>query len=677
MADNLGYTTLTHYIPIEVFLALIRDDIKKLIHTYGHKNCGLRHEELCEEIKKVIPEKRKIVFKIMDAPGRKKWSNDWNSIKNEFFNKLFENEGFTNMCYPYKKLGNESLYQLKSKHIDFCKKKDVWRAAVEKNNEYNECVIYNSWIIAETKKLTLEFLRNVKISNLQTVKKYFSTKTQPEGYDPRDTYSKSKLDCTKYNPPTSSHSQKPTTTRPPNSLRPPTAHDVKHESQRKGGSSLPGRDGGIEITKNHVKKHPQAEHSASNSQTYSLTNTKVDGTPNIQHTDLKPKGPGTSVNKDDKKKESTPIQGQAPANNPSTTQAEAPPLPSKDTSPTSAIQIVPAPTATTSSFSTLTTVKNTTYSQTPVTSPSLTITSDSSLNSGSPLPSNLLPPVAETKSQDRSPQFSTTSDTHATTHPNQSVPSTTPADSSLPQPQAPVLTAPPAVTTAKESGTPSSSSASTITTTVTTTTESPTTVTISTMSTTQHPISSLNQTPGINGSQEPPPLQVASEPKATAPNKELKQTVIQAPTSLSGTDTKGVLVPIKPEHKDTRLKSGAQLTNDTSQTLGQKPDKDVVSAEDKLQRTIDHTDSVHSISPDQIGTRNGNDQLTHRVNAHPGKIPDVKSGKDLNSNPVTQKGKNDNPNFIPEEIPSLTHIIPTLLVILAIFTLLYQLYKVK
>ncbi|SBS92745.1 STP1 protein, partial [Plasmodium ovale curtisi] len=90
---------------------------------------------------------------------------------------------------------------------------------------------------------------------------------------------------------------------------------------------------------------------------------------------------------------------------------------------------------------------------------------------------------------------------------------------------------------------------------------------------------------------------------------------------------------------------------------------------------VGQADPKHNTSPVQIGTTNDNDKLTHRVNTDPSKIPNVKLGKDLTNNLITQKGKNDNPNIISEGIPPLMHIIPTLLVILATLTLLFQLYK--
>ncbi|SBT59332.1 hypothetical protein POVWA2_094860 [Plasmodium ovale wallikeri] len=98
MADDSEITTLTHYIPIDVFLGMIEGNIKKLIHTYGHTNCGLRQEELCEKIKKIISEHKNIIFEHMDTRSKKKWSKEWDSQRSKYFSRLYQEEGFINMC---------------------------------------------------------------------------------------------------------------------------------------------------------------------------------------------------------------------------------------------------------------------------------------------------------------------------------------------------------------------------------------------------------------------------------------------------------------------------------------------------------------------------------------------------------------------------------------------------
>ncbi|SBT52130.1 STP1 protein [Plasmodium ovale wallikeri] len=695
MVDSLGYTTHTRDVHIGVFLDILRGDIKKLIHTYGHKNCGLMHEELCEKISKIIYEKKTLVLSHTDERGKQKLNSEWRSQRNEFFNKLFKNEGFINVCYPLKEKGNQNLQKLKSKHIQFCKDKDERRSAVEAKPEYSVCKQYNMWIDTQRTSFTLEYLENVKKFKSQTVNKYFSTKEHPGGHDPRGTYHRSKLDCEIYNPNSKRYQKELVEKTPPISIYSPTSPTVKQESQGKGGSSKTDGDSTSIKTKAKENIPPKSKSHTPDSQIPSSSKTQRDGTSTVHDTPVKTENPGSPLNKEGEKKEATSIKSEPPTNDPPITRDEAPtqvgipPPPLKDAIPTPPIQIVHAPTATTSLSSTLTTVKNKTSSQTPVTSPSLTITSDSSANPGSPLPSNPHPPAADAKGLDRAPQSSTSSDTLPTTHPNQSVLSTAPADSSLLQPQVPVLIVPPAVTTAEGPGTFISSSTSTTTTTVTTTTTTaaPASVTTSTISTKQESIPSTKQAPSESNSQEPPLLQVASEPKATEPNK-----VTPTPTLLSGSDTGGVSVPTQTatddkgkqtslssettsKPKDIRNEPVSKLSNIITQPSGQKPDKGVVVTEDKLHRTVDQNDPKHNTSPFQIKNNRDHNHLTPHVNADTGKIPGVRPGRDLNSNSFTKKGKNDNPKIIPESIPPLMDIIPTFLVILAILTLLYQLYK--
>ncbi|SBT53894.1 STP1 protein [Plasmodium ovale wallikeri] len=686
MSHNSGFTTLTHYITIDAFLRMTKSDIQKLIREYGHKNCGLRHEELCKELKTFINQRKTPLLRVMNEDGKKEWNSEWSKKRNEFFNRLFEEEGFANMCYPPVKIGNPSLYQLKSKHIQFCKKRDPWKATVEKKNEFDECVKYNQWIMSETKKLTLEFLQNVQNSNFPTVKKYFSTKEHPGGHDPRDTYRKSKLDCTKYNPLPGSHPQIPVAKPPTISLPSPAPPTVGQKSQKKTGSSATDKDRGSPKTKPEENIPPKSKPHIPDSQTSSPSKIQTGDTSTVQDTHVKTEAPGSPVNRSDKKKESILAQGQPPINSPPSAQAEAPPqtrsppLPPKVTSPTPATHSVPEATATTG--------RNTTLIQTPFTSPSLTITSNSSLNSGSPLPSNPLPPATDNKGQDRTIQPSTTSETLTTTHPNQSVPSTTSADSSLPQPQLPAMNTLPNVTSAQGPGTPATASAST----VTITTAAPVTATITTTYTIQNPISSSNEAPGTNESQKPPPPQDASEPKATAPNTELKQTVIQAPAPLSVSDNGGISISSQPvridDNKQTTLSSasspktkesiekpGVHLSNSVTPHSEYTPIGSIEIQDVKHQKTVSQADPKKNNTPLQMRTNIDQDYLAPSVNANTNNIPGVRPGRDLNSNPFTKKGKNYKPNIIPESIPPLMHIIPTIFVILATITLIYQLYK--
>ncbi|SBT57292.1 STP1 protein [Plasmodium ovale wallikeri] len=277
MVDSLGYTTHLRNIDINVFLTFIQGDIKNLIRTHGYKNCGLSYEDVCDKIKEIIPQKKKIIFEHMNKYGRDKLNSDWSSKKNGFLNKLFEDEGFINMCFSKKYKNDPSLNQLLSKHIEFCKKRDKWKAVLEKKSEYSECMNYNSWIESERKSFTLEYLRNVRIFKSQAVNRMFSTKDHPVGHDPSGTYLRSKLDCEIYNPTSERYQQIPVTKAPQNSQHTPTPHDVRQESQGKSVISLPD-EGEIDEKKSHVKEPPKSEPPPSDPLTSSITKTEVDGT---------------------------------------------------------------------------------------------------------------------------------------------------------------------------------------------------------------------------------------------------------------------------------------------------------------------------------------------------------------------------------------------------------------
>ncbi|SBT55809.1 STP1 protein [Plasmodium ovale wallikeri] len=293
MGDDSGYTTLTRYISVDFFKAMIENDIKKLIHTYGHKNCGLRQEELCDKIKKIIPEKKKIIFKHMDEPSIQKWDSEWRRKRSKYFNKLYDEEGFINMCFPSKyPRKNEILNQLLSRHIKFCKEKDVKREAVEKSFDFNACREYDSWIETEKASFTREYLRNVSDFKRPNVHKYFSTKEHPEGHDPLLTYRKSKLDCDIYNPTSKKYHKKPVEQAPPNSVHLPTAPVVTQESQGKRVISVPIEKSKIEIIKPDVIQLPQSE-PPPDSLTFSITMTKVDGTPSDKQSSTVPENTPT------------------------------------------------------------------------------------------------------------------------------------------------------------------------------------------------------------------------------------------------------------------------------------------------------------------------------------------------------------------------------------------------
>ncbi|SBT56818.1 STP1 protein [Plasmodium ovale wallikeri] len=331
MANNTGYTTQTRNIDVSVFITFIQGDIKNLIRKYGHKNCGLKHEELCKEIKNFITEKKTLILSLQDKGGKEKWNREWSNRKKEFYNKLFQEEGFTYMCDSKNKNNNPSINQLLSKHIDFCKKKDEWRASVVKNPKYSECVQYNSWIDTQRQSFTNEYLVNVKAFKRETVQSYFITKKHPKGYNPLTTYHGIKLDCEIYNPESRSYQPKPVENTPTIRLHPPAAPDLDQKSQGKGGKSIPGGERGTEKEKSDAKILPKTEPAASDSLISPLSKTKIHGTPNGKRIDLNAKGTDSPVNAQGPTGQSTEVTD-TKAPSPQKLPESQPPISSKDSS---------------------------------------------------------------------------------------------------------------------------------------------------------------------------------------------------------------------------------------------------------------------------------------------------------------------------------------------------------
>ncbi|SBT51776.1 surface-associated interspersed protein 1.2 (SURFIN 1.2), pseudogene (SURF1.2) [Plasmodium ovale wallikeri] len=161
MAGDSGYSIHTRDIPIEVFLAFIQDDIKNVIRTHGHKNCGLSYEDVCKQIQNIITTKKTHISEFLDDHGRGKLNSEWRKKKNGFLKKLFKEEGFIYTCDSNKNANNPSLNQLLSKHIQFCKEKDERLSDLGKNPEYDACRQYNIWINGKTTSFTRESFHSV------------------------------------------------------------------------------------------------------------------------------------------------------------------------------------------------------------------------------------------------------------------------------------------------------------------------------------------------------------------------------------------------------------------------------------------------------------------------------------------------------------------------------------
>ncbi|SBT59402.1 STP1 protein [Plasmodium ovale wallikeri] len=665
-------------------ISIIRDFKKKTEN-------GIDYKSLCEKISKYVNSRKQCVRQELKEKGKNLITNEWKTVITSLL-VTFNKYEINSLCY----FENDNEVSKKKEVLNI---HNVFRKfCIEKKNrlrnsshmDFEECDKFLSWI--SEKKMELQG-HDPGYKNIEEYQKYFNIhdncnypwllKDIPDITCQRITRIRAREQNGKGKPLGDVSPLSPVLTKDRVQINKKESPSRTQPSSKKKGDPMSNKtpEKGSEKAPKQITSSPNTDvNHQSNSSSVILQGDHVH--PN--------KGGGakkevTSMHPQQSTDSTPSVQTEPIQKDKTLLHSHASPSPPEDINLPPAIQHPPSPTATTSSSSSLSPVNDTTSSQTIATPSSLTITSDSSANSGSLLTSNVLPPVADTKDQDTAPQSSITSGTLASTHPNQSVPSTMPSDSSLPQ--APVPTAPAVVTTAKEPGKFIPSSANTIK----TTTAATDSVTIST-STTKAPIPPTEQVPSVSDSQEPPPPSASEEPKATVPITDPHQTVAPTPTPVSGSDNGGVSVPTQPvtidNNQQATLSSAPSLKiKDLIKLPGVQSENSITPLSEytasgnedmkssKIQKTVGQTDIKHNIPSVQMGTNNDHDQLIHLVSVDPGKIPDIKLGKDHNNNPVTHKGKNDKPNIIPEGIPPLTHIIPSLLVILATITLLFQLYK--
>ncbi|SBT57155.1 STP1 protein [Plasmodium ovale wallikeri] len=694
MAGDSDITTLTRYIPIYVFTGAITNDIKNLISKYGHKNCGLMHKELCEEIKKIINTKKTLILGPMDEEGKEKWNNEWRSKKNEFLNKLFEEEEFINVCNPFKKIKHQDIYQLLSRHVKFCQKKDVWRAEVEANPEYNACREYDSWIETEKASFTLEYLRYVSKYHRPTVNGYFSTKEDPRGHDPRSTYHNSKLNCKLYIHSSKKNLQKPVDNASTKSLHPPTEPDPRKESQEIGGKSMPDRDGGITKNKPYGQILSQTEPPASNTQKSSQSNTKVDDdTANGQHTHLKAKGTGPPNNVQDAgiPTEVTDKQAKTPEQLPEPTISISP----KD----STVANVPG------TLSSVTKNQGTVSDSTPSTTLATSGTIHSNQNISSPsgpdlsLPESQSPAVVSVPSQHQTQGTSQYSKEPTTPDP---IIKSTDKDASLTSPLDPHSPLDPGLVSAPATASNSSSSA-TLSATVSTTSAS---------------------TAGSSSDQDILPITVTSQSTATTPTS-ATTVLTETTTSMLDPSTATVsAVGTKPTPNITRITGTTDeygKPKASTKTVSDSPDPNFVStkrqddtippinvsssdASDNLNMNQHPSQSLGTPPDPPLGSSPGlpsvlsaDENILHKnkdsnykmylftkisvggnkIKASPKDAPQQSRDSTQDTSTPLSEGTRPSgkPSITPTNFPPLTSIIPTILIILATITLLSLLYK--
>ncbi|SBT55884.1 STP1 protein [Plasmodium ovale wallikeri] len=265
------------------------------------------------------------------------------------------------------------------------------------------------------------------------------------------------------------------------------------------------------------------------------------------------------------------------------------------------------------------------------------------------------------------------------------------------QEQTPVLD--PFVSVSPDSSTGVSTSATTST--ATTTTAAGTSDTSTTMSTPQGPVTSTVQVSSTS-SQDPNLTSSINEPKGSPSPDDNQQISTYSPKPGGTYATIPVVTnsvfkndnvylikkvdqgnsPVTTLNSRTQEKSNAQI-QDPQPPLSISTSQDSAPTRSITGNTI--------VNDPQTPTKQMDQQIKRAANQHSDKRSDISAATDQNGDSVTaskdktssttrddsilRNNTNDNSNIIPEGFPPLTHIIPTLLVIMATITTFFLLYK--
>ncbi|SBT55847.1 STP1 protein [Plasmodium ovale wallikeri] len=243
-------------IPIGTFTNYISLDIENLIHTYGHKTCGLMHKEVCDGINSIITKGKKHVLKNKQAHVKKQFNSIWESQKKRFFDGIFRDLGYKNVCFPRQLKSDSIVNDLISKFIKFCKELDDRRPEAKKKGNYAVCKDYDTWINQQKTQFQRDYLEKVRIiNNSREVLKAFRTKLNSENFDPHHIYN-SKLDCNQIHgiPKIPKHTHRGSSIV---STQKPIVPSTGHGRHKVDASSLPAKEVG-KPKKNENVHHPEA-----------------------------------------------------------------------------------------------------------------------------------------------------------------------------------------------------------------------------------------------------------------------------------------------------------------------------------------------------------------------------------------------------------------------------------
>ncbi|SBT55653.1 STP1 protein [Plasmodium ovale wallikeri] len=190
-----GHSANLEEIPITAFMNNVKEHLEKLLNTYGHKECGVQHIELCSELNNFITKEKQTQLQKKHQSIKTKFNSLWSTEKKNFFDKTFKEFGFPNVCFPRQSNSDQELYDLKAMYIKFCISKEGRLTEAKLKNDYNTCVQYNKWIEQEKGKFQRTYLKNVKRLNSEPVIKYLRPVKHKGSFQPLNMHNRHKLDC--------------------------------------------------------------------------------------------------------------------------------------------------------------------------------------------------------------------------------------------------------------------------------------------------------------------------------------------------------------------------------------------------------------------------------------------------------------------------------------------------
>ncbi|SBS89144.1 STP1 protein [Plasmodium ovale curtisi] len=196
MTQHKRGSSKSNKISMDTFKNKLRTEVDKLILQYGHNKCGLMHKELCSGINSSISSVKNVFFKNKKNYEGHSFNEEWIRERRKFFDEIFHAHGFKNICFPRKLNSNLNINNLISNFILFCKKLDKDLEEAKKPGNYEKCKQYDTWINQQKSQFQHEFNKNVRELKINPVLNYFRSMKNSENFNPLHIYS-SKINCEK------------------------------------------------------------------------------------------------------------------------------------------------------------------------------------------------------------------------------------------------------------------------------------------------------------------------------------------------------------------------------------------------------------------------------------------------------------------------------------------------